>query len=663
MSPIVVTNSSPSGRMRRVGGVAASSAFEHLRPTANLPLDSNGVALQFNSTTGRIEGSVYNTSWMTRAWMIANATTVKTVKTSGGDYTPAQFGTALSDATTANDVRVIVIDSGLTVDITHTVGRKGASPNWTFIVSSNWWSGAWAPSTSQWIDVDAEASNLATLVPTGETLPCFEANGTQRDKWAFVGIQFKRNTTGSSFNCAALVVLNVEINGTSTSTSTTTITDTSQSWATDEWAGQTLTFAARSVTVISNTSNTLTFSSGTALTPGQPYYIRPANATQMPQHWAFRHCWFNGVWASSGSYYRTTRGIAMAGRYIGIECTAMTGFAGSETQAFNSSWGAGKFRIAHCIAEASGQCFMFGGGPTVPSFTNNDIEVYKCYMVKRQEFNPLSSVFQSSTTVKANWEIKSAIRFLIHECVAENTFGNGSENAMAMLKRSNEGSSTDITIHLCKHLKGGIALLMEVAGSNPDAQTDPLTRVSVRGTLFEEALLAAQDGSSIGVYTAGGSVTLPDLQVEYCTFVSRRAAGMNNNVLVPDGASYSPLVVSNNVFDFALYGWKTNTLNGAEVATSVSATVGWNVQLPIDAGFADSRRPSWQTPYPDQYTAALWVADRTVFSNYASENYALASATGIGENGTTSGADFTLLNTVTTGLRSRTPSFITVEFV
>lgn len=59
----------------------------------------------------------------------------KTVKASGGDYTPAQFQTALNDAGTANEKRIITVDAGLTLTNSW-VWPANADQNWIIIRSS-----------------------------------------------------------------------------------------------------------------------------------------------------------------------------------------------------------------------------------------------------------------------------------------------------------------------------------------------------------------------------------------------------------------------------------------------------------------------------------------------------------------------------------------------
>lgn len=61
--------------------------------------------------------------------------TEKTVKTSGGDYTPGQFQTALNDAGTANEKRIITVDAGLTVSGTFSAPGNSDS-NWIVVRTS-----------------------------------------------------------------------------------------------------------------------------------------------------------------------------------------------------------------------------------------------------------------------------------------------------------------------------------------------------------------------------------------------------------------------------------------------------------------------------------------------------------------------------------------------
>lgn len=59
----------------------------------------------------------------------------KTVKASGGDYTPSQFQTALNDAGLANEKRIITVDAGLTLTNQWTMPAN-ADQNWIVIRSS-----------------------------------------------------------------------------------------------------------------------------------------------------------------------------------------------------------------------------------------------------------------------------------------------------------------------------------------------------------------------------------------------------------------------------------------------------------------------------------------------------------------------------------------------
>jgi hypothetical protein len=59
----------------------------------------------------------------------------RTVKASGGDYTPAQFQTALNDAGTANEKRIITVDAGLTLTGNYTF-PVNADQNWIIVRTS-----------------------------------------------------------------------------------------------------------------------------------------------------------------------------------------------------------------------------------------------------------------------------------------------------------------------------------------------------------------------------------------------------------------------------------------------------------------------------------------------------------------------------------------------
>lgn len=61
----------------------------------------------------------------------------RTVKSSGGHYTPSQFQNALNDAGTANEKRIITIDAGLTITGSYTLPAN-ADNNWIFIRTSNY---------------------------------------------------------------------------------------------------------------------------------------------------------------------------------------------------------------------------------------------------------------------------------------------------------------------------------------------------------------------------------------------------------------------------------------------------------------------------------------------------------------------------------------------
>lgn len=105
----------------------------------------------------------------------------KTVKTSGGDYTPAQFNTALSDASTANEKRIITIDAGLTITGQYQMPAN-ADQNWVVIRTSQW---ANLPEGKR--VVPADASKLVKFQNTNVDAPIIFAAAANH--YRFIGLE------------------------------------------------------------------------------------------------------------------------------------------------------------------------------------------------------------------------------------------------------------------------------------------------------------------------------------------------------------------------------------------------------------------------------------------------------------------------------------------
>ena len=167
--------------------------FAHLRPAYTLPYTEAEVPMTYNADTGYTEGTVFDTSSADRTWLGTNVVTVKTVKTSGGDYTPAQYQTALNDAATANVTTVIVVDAGIVIPADIALPVKAGTPAWTYTVSAPFWNGSWTPTGQRYLNLDTELGNLFTLQQTaspGATV--LSAIGAGRNRYGFIGCKIER---------------------------------------------------------------------------------------------------------------------------------------------------------------------------------------------------------------------------------------------------------------------------------------------------------------------------------------------------------------------------------------------------------------------------------------------------------------------------------------
>ncbi len=114
-------------------GLSANTTY-HFRINAN----SNGVTQSSDQTftTASSGGVCPNLPVQVDSRMPDMTGAVeKTVKASGGDYTPAQFQTALNDAGTASQKRIITVDAGLTLTGQWTMPAN-TDQNWIVIRSS-----------------------------------------------------------------------------------------------------------------------------------------------------------------------------------------------------------------------------------------------------------------------------------------------------------------------------------------------------------------------------------------------------------------------------------------------------------------------------------------------------------------------------------------------
>lgn len=623
---------------KRAGGAAAtpSGTYARFAPTYTLPYDETDTPLTYNTTTGAVTGTVYDTSWLTRAWVLANATTVKTVKASGGDYTAAQFSTALSDAATANDVRVIVVDSGLTITGNFAISAKAGTPNWTIVCSSDWYAGTWVPTGERYVDVDTETSKMFVVQGSviNDNVLNFDATGDS--KWAFIGAIVRRGTATPSSAAFTLV---------------------------------------------------------------QVSYSSATSIADLPHDHIFLWSWIDGINYNSGTIHSTVRGIYADGYKLAFRNSVATGFGhtGNDTQAILTLAGGGRLAVDNSLLEASGENFMSGGGSPNANFLPSDLHFRRCYFVKRQEWNPASSLYYgSSASVKNLFEMKQGKRVLIEACILENCWTDAQNGGGLLLKTTNQDNTTratetsDITTlnTIIRHVGTPLetSFVEYGAGSSPfnSASTTPLNRweaVNVLG--ISESAARTNSATRVGlVINAGnggdeyksGTVYGP-FKVRWYTAISKHSEGFGNNMqlLKQMGAASA---VEDSVIDYAgSYGVTSNGVYGVSADAFDQTLI-----TPARNAFAQSlpgrwlRRADFQTLFPAQYTAGLWdeneggsdprPAPSNWFVDKAGGNYrvnAAASFKGLALDGNDPGADIDLLESLTSGVADA-PSFITVTF-
>jgi hypothetical protein len=633
-------------RRRRVVPAAGGGAYAHFSPSYTLPYDENDNPLVYNSATGLVEGTVFDTSWHTRAWWQANAATVKTVKASGGDYTGAQFATALSDAATANDIRVIVVDSGLVVSGTFSPPEKSGTPEWTLVCSSDWWAGTWAPTGQRYVDVDTETAHMAELRCGHIVDPVLSFDAKNKSKWAFVGIIFRRSyqrLDNGDDAMYGIVRLRME--------------------------------------------------------------TEPSVVTDLPNNHIFQWCWFDGVNRSGGLFYRTVIGLYFESYKCAVLNTQITGIGNTatDTQAIGGSKGGGRLKVIDSLLEATGENFMSGGNTPNANFLPSDFEFRRVYFPKRQEWNSRSSVYYAGQTgyyapaVKNNFEFKHGLRLLVEASVFENCWLDGQTGYGVLLKVTNQYNTTvdhetrDCTFLHCVIKNVGTPIGTSYceygAGDSPfnSTLTRPLNRfefinclgVSDSTTRIGAAQRRAFDiAAGLGGEEFASGADRGPFKIRWSTFASRQSDGFGNVATVRYEQSQQGAVMDCVIDYSGGYGIGSDNQFGV----SATALTGANVTMARNA-LAESptgrwlRRADFESSFPDQYTAGLWSTynsgdePRPEPSNWFADRAAgdwrphpSASYRGLGADGRDPGCDHDLLESVTSGV-ANAPSFITVEFV
>ena len=609
--------------------------WAHLSPAFTLPRDENGVAFTYSTATAETLGTVYQTDWISRAYLLANAAVVKTVKASGGDYLPSQLTQALADAAAANVLTVIVVDSGTTITATHTLAVKTGTPAHTFVVPSAWWSGAWAPSGNRYLDVDTEAANLYTLrAPATNNARVIVADGAGRDRVHFIGAKIERSNSAA---VTASVLVEIKND------------------------------AATSV-------------------------------DQLPKEHTFSWCWIDGVWKNGATFYETRRGIGPDGYKCAVLHSVLTGFAGtgSDSQAVCVFTGGGRLKVRWSLLEAASENVMIGGVEPNANFLPEDIEIRQNYFPKRQDWNPSSSLWAPggpSPIVKNCFELKHGRRVLVEGNVFENCYAQAQDGKGLSLKVSGNWLSypteakptrlvttQDVTVRLNYFRNTGTAVTLlgseEVSAAAWAAGSAPLGRVDIHGNVFEMGVRAQMNNAAyLGLFVLDGADAAPDplargmgaLRIRNNTWVHREPATVGTLALLQNIPFDVAASITDNVFDAGFeFGVR---IDGG--ATSAASLVAANAVAARNAWVPGTwlARADFATPFPAQHAPAdLWPANRAAFGfiDHTARNYRLSPGSllvGLGEGGTDPGAAVELLDTVTAGVRGAAPSFLRVEYI
>jgi hypothetical protein len=617
--------------------------YEYLRPLYTLP---TGVA--YNSYTGLTEGDVYDPAdQMDRAWWIANADTVVTVSASGGDYTLAQFQTALNDAASANDTRVVVVDSGASVSAgAYTLPVKTGEPSWTLVCCSDWWDGTWAPTGARYLDADTEAGHLFTVEGSSFSSPVIGTGSGGRDRYAFVGLRARRPMSASTDYTRAIVDLS-----------------TNGSWV--------------------------------------------DSIAELPSDHLFLWSWIDGVWKDGETIYQSRRGVSANGDRCVFANSIATGFGGTgaDTQAILVVEGAGRLRVENALLEASSENFMSGGGTPNATFFPADITFRRTHFTKRQNWNPASSLHDGVAAQSKNlWELKHGARILLEACTLKNSWSDAQTGGGVLLKsakqsdnevsRTRPQKSRDITIRLCRVDDVGEVLSTswwEFGVASPSTEAlaacEPMHRIEWTGVLgvagvrteINDAVHAAIGMSRGGAYIPPDSDLVGGLRVRWSTFASADSGFRTRMMLMNAYQDMKASTIADCVFDYASAngllrdGYIANA--DAQGLVEMGVTMS-RCALPEAPASLRRTNAAWETSHPEQYEPSdlwglcptspnpreaptNWFADRATrdFSPHPS-----ATWRGLAAGGRDPGVPFALLSAAIAGV-SNAPSFIVEDFV
>jgi hypothetical protein len=654
--------------------VVAAGSFGYLAPLYELAQPFDAAGLTFNASTGLITGEIIDTTWITPAWLAANADTVQTIKASGGTYTPAQAQAAVDAAATRNDLTVFVVDADVVLPA-HEWRGKGvgyASANWTLFVSKPWWDATWTPSGNRPVEVSGvndETSNLfQVMTSTTAITPLFRpgAGTTNCHKYGYIGAWFRRNPASTS---------STQINLTSTA---------------------------------------------------RPEGNGDLTSAQLPTGSQFHWCYFDGgdpSWDGTVGLRWTRVGMAIAGVGVCIEHCCFAGIAGGgsfgveESKALLIDRRAQYLQVRYCVMEAGSITILSGGTDfTDPTWCPADVWIDRVGLVRRQQWNPASSTYNGlGNASKQAFEIKYGKRFTIHGLDILNVWTGGGQVGSGFTiqctAQDQTASSTtvaetkDIVARNLRIRNCNFPLGMTKPNGSNSNQQDAMGRIDVQNVfgIIGERLKLNNTASAIDAmrlpFGQFGAVPLQrvdlwgPMQLQWMTLVApktepkvqsslrmiaaeadaSRASDCDftmRNVIFPHAATQT-----SGVFQEFVLGRTGPQLGAAQAFESMTfggrgvVNIGNNV---MPRGSDSLRRNTYQTLYPEQYaTAAHWPSDITGygFTNATDDpllgDYTLDAGSplkGLGDGGRDPGCVMTLIETAVDDILDYVPSFITLTF-
>jgi hypothetical protein len=656
--------------------VVETGAYAYLAPLYALPIADTGASLTYNASTARIEGDVVDVSDLDRSFLVANADTVVTIKTSGGDYTPAEIQNAINDAAGRNDLTVIVVDAGLSLPRHETRYKNVTSftdANWTVICSSTWWSGDWAPTGNRWLYVEGmndETSNLFFVnsgVTGNVTLSAIRPRQNERNqhKYAYIGARVRRNPSMPTTTTVSNLIFNAV--GTESST----------------------------------------------------------QGDQTPFGFVMHWCWVDGGNPSGAEPGPITVGFSTNTQGISFQHTLMTGLAVSlgEPKAVLISPRCRYLQFRNVLVENNCINVLIGGSNTDdPELVPKDMLFQNVCIVKRLEWNPTSSVTNGLSVEGANspnkqgFEIKFGERIAVDGLDILNSWrgsqrGTGFSVQLTVqdyLVQSARLNARQITKDItARHIRSrntntwiGITL---PNGSLLGHGLDAMGRIDIKNGLFvkgrpedlnsttttqHETFLMFGYSQRDGLVEGGADLIGP-LVVEHCTFTGpsdgRNMGRWSLQAQYQDlqFARDLSLRFRNNILGHAASGSNngirsegitvtTNNRTGANALSAVTDGGRGEVSFGKNAmsvNGASVNRASFTGLYPEQVADELWcdAIDDYGFVAPALKpvegDWRLAAESplkGLADGGRDLGADIDLIETAVAGLIENVPSFITL---